>query len=239
MQANGNVRALARWAAALNILCAIPDGFSVATLRKLIVVTDPSATAAHVLGSEGLFRLAVVADFFGLMLFAASGALLYQVFKPASRPVALLFLVAITMGAVIQAIAGLQTMAGLTMLKAGADMTLPVAQAHALAIVHFKLYSIGYQLGLFFDAFSSLFMGVLIVRSTFMPRIIGPLMWLDGIGGLTFSIAGLLSPPLVKIIYPMIPFATVLVGEGTFYLWLIVKSVQTERWHEQAAMSLP
>jgi hypothetical protein len=183
-----------------------------------------------VLGSETLFRWAVVTDLVGLLCFAASGVLLYEVFKPANRRAALLYLVVISMGVVCQALALMHTLGGLALLKAG----LPTAQANALAIVDFKMYSQGYQLGLFFDAVSSLIMGVLILQSTFVPRFLGPLMWLDGIGGLTFTLVGFLSPPLVKIIYPFIPFATVLVGEGTFYLWLMIKSVNAERWHEQA-----
>ena len=78
-------------------------------------------------------------------------------------------------------------------------------------------------------------MGCLVLRSTFMPRIIGPLMWLDGVGGLTFALAGFLSPPLAKLMYPYIPFVTVAIGEGALYFWLIIKSVDALRWQEQAA----
>jgi len=230
-----SLRAVARWAGALNVLSGFPDGFSVTTFRKLIILGDPAATAAHVVGSETMFRWAVVADLVGILFFAASGVLLYEVFKPANRRAALIYLVVISMGAVCQALALMHTLGGLALLKAG----LPTAQANALAIVDFKMYSQGYQLGLFFDAISSLIMGVLILQSTFVPRFLGPLMWLDGIGGLTFTLVGFLSPSLVKIIYPFIPFATVLVGEGTFYLWLMIKSVNAERWHEQAAARPP
>jgi uncharacterized protein DUF4386 len=232
-----SIRTVARWAGALNLICAFPDGFSVSTLRKLIVLGDPAATAAHVLGSEALFRLAVVADLFGLLLFIASGVWLYSVFRPAGPRVAIFYLVIIAMGTLAQALALMHTMGGLALLQAGAGAgALPAAQANALAIVEFKLYSQGYQLGLFFDAVSSLIMGTLIVRSTFMPRLIGPLMWLDGMGGLIFSLGGFLSPTFVKLIYPYIPFATVLVGEGTFYLWLVIKGVNAGRWREQAAL---
>jgi len=78
-------------------------------------------------------------------------------------------------------------------------------------------------------------MGYLVLRSTFMPRIIGPLMMIDGLGYLTFSLASFLSPPFVRHIYPYVPFATAFLGEGVLFLWLIVKSVNAERWQEQAA----
>ncbi len=229
-------RATARWAGALNILSAVPAGFSISILRKLVVAGDPGTTAAHILGSEGLFRLAVVVDLFGVLLFIGSGVLLYRTFKPASGGVALFFLAAISMGSLIQALNALPTMAALILIKGGATMSaLPSAQANALALVSLKLYSESYKLALFFDGISSLAMGCLILRSTFVPRIIGPLMWLDGLGGLTFSLAGFLSPPLATHMYPYIPFITVLIGEGALYFWLIIKSVDVEQWREQAA----
>src|SRR5438552_6578898 len=51
-----SVVATARWAAALNILSAVPDGFSVSVVRKLFIRGDAAATAANILGSERLFR---------------------------------------------------------------------------------------------------------------------------------------------------------------------------------------
>jgi len=58
---------------------------------------------------------------------------------------------------------------------------------------------------------------------------------LDGLGYLTFSLANFLSPPLVTRVYPYIPFGTAFLGEGALFLWLIIKSVNAERWQEQAA----
>ena len=83
----------ARLAGALNALSALPDGFAITTLRKLVVRGDASATAANIIRAEGMFRLAFVADLVGLLLFIGSGVLLYDLFKAASRRLALLFLV--------------------------------------------------------------------------------------------------------------------------------------------------
>lgn len=78
-------------------------------------------------------------------------------------------------------------------------------------------------------------MGFLILRSTFVPRIIGPLMMIDGLGYLTFSLASFLSPPLGAHLFPYIPMLTAFVGEEVLFLWLIFKGVDTVRWQEQAA----
>ena len=231
-----SVRATARWAAALNILSAVPDGFSVTVLRKLVVRGDAAATATNILGSEGLFRLGFVADLVALLFFVASAVLLYEVFKPASRRAALFFLVLMVMGTLSQALESVHDLAALVLLKGGVGMSaLPSAQANAMALLFLRLHSYTYVLALFFDGCASLVIGYLILQSTFMPRIIGPLMVIDGLGYLTFSLASFLSPPFVTHIYPYVPFATAFLGEGALFLWLIVKSVNAERWQEQAA----
>jgi uncharacterized protein DUF4386 len=61
-----------------------------------------------------------------------------------------------------------------------------------------------------------LLIGYLIVRSTFVPRVLGPLMAFAGLGWLTF-----LSPQLAKDLYPynLLPG---IIGEGALTLWLLV-----------------
>jgi hypothetical protein len=230
------VRASARWAAALNLLSAVPDGFSVTVLQKSVVRGDAAATAARILGSEGLFRLGFVADLVAILIFVASAVLLYELFRPAGRRSALLFLVFISMGAAFQALECIQDLAALVLLRGGAGMSaLPSAQANALALLFLRLHSFNYLLALLFIGCSSLVMGTLVLRSTFVPRIIAPLMMIDGLGYLTFSLASFLFPPLITHIYPYVPFATACLGEGALFLWLIIKSVNAERWQEQAA----
>jgi len=238
LQPGSSIRATARWAAALNLLSAVPDGYSVTVLQKMVVRGNAAATAANVLGAEATFRLGFVADLFGLLLFLGSGLLLYEVFQPASRRAARLYLALFVMGVLSQALESVQDLTALALLKGGAGMTgLPPASANALAFLFLHMHSFTYELALFFFSFTSLVMAWLVLRSTFVPRIFALLMLLDGLGGLTFTLASFLSPPLATRIFPLVPFATVAAGEGVLYLWLLVKSVHAERWHGQAAAS--
>jgi hypothetical protein len=74
-----------------------------------------------------------------------------------------------------------------------------------------------------------LLIGSLILRSTFLPRFLGVLMVLAGIG-----YAAYFWPSLAKAFFPydVIPGA---LGEWTLTLWLLVKGVNGQRWAEQAA----
>jgi len=81
---------------------------------------------------------------------------------------------------------------------------------------------------LVFFAFYCMLIGYLILRSTFLPRFLGVLMILAGIGYTAY-----LWPHFAQAVFPydVIPGA---VGEWTLTVWLLVKGVNDERWAEQA-----
>jgi hypothetical protein len=71
--------------------------------------------------------------------------------------------------------------------------------------------------------------GYLILRSTFLPRVLGVLMGLGGLGWLTF-----VSPPLASYLSPynMLPG---ILGETALTVWLLAAGVNAQRWNEQAS----
>ena len=74
-----------------------------------------------------------------------------------------------------------------------------------------------------------LVIGYLILRSTFLPRVLGAMMALGGLGWLTFAsraVSAYLSP------YNMLPGV---LGETALTLWLLVVGVNGERWKAQAS----
>ncbi len=87
----------------------------------------------------------------------------------------------------------------------------------------------GVDIAIVFHGFYCLLIGYLILRSTFLPRILGALMAFAGLAWLTF-----LSPPLANYLYPYI-LASGLLGEGSLMLWLLVIGVNVQRWKEQAS----
>ena len=76
--------------------------------------------------------------------------------------------------------------------------------------------------------FYCLMIGFLILRSTFLPPILGVLMAIAGVSWLTFF-----SPSLARFLSPW-NFVPGLIGEGSLTLWLLAKGVNVQRWHEQA-----
>lgn len=81
----------------------------------------------------------------------------------------------------------------------------------------------GYNIGLPFCGFYCLLIGCLILRSTFLPRILGVLLTLAGVGWLSF-----LSPPVTQALSRDSALPGV-IGELWLTLWLIVKGVNERR----------
>lgn len=73
-----------------------------------------------------------------------------------------------------------------------------------------------------------LLIGYLIFTSTYLPRFLGVLMAIAGLGWLTF-----LSPPLARALSPAV-YGPGLLGEGALTVWLLVKGVDIPMWRQRA-----
>lgn len=72
-------------------------------------------------------------------------------------------------------------------------------------------------------------LGVLTLKATFLPKAIGVLLVVAGLGWLTY-----IHPPLAERLgaFAMAPG---MVGEGVLTLWLLAAGVDSERWRAQSA----
>ena len=95
-----------------------------------------------------------------------------------------------------------------------------------LKLFHLAPYKINSLV--FFGPFC-LLIGYLIFRSAFLPRILGVLMALSGLGWLTF-----LSPPLANYLLTYIAVLGI-IAELSLMLWLLVRGVNVQRWKERAS----
>ncbi len=70
--------------------------------------------------------------------------------------------------------------------------------------------------------------GYLIFRSTFVPRVLGVLLFADGVGWMLF-----LWPPLATSVYTAIVVVSAS-AEIPLLLWFLIFGVNSERWAHQA-----
>ncbi len=92
-----------------------------------------------------------------------------------------------------------------------------------------RLQPHGVNIAIVFAGFYCLLIGYLIFRSAFLPRILGALIAIAGLGWLTY-----LSTPLANHLSPY-NLAVGLLGEASVFLWLLVMGVNVQRWKAQAS----
>ncbi|HEY4040190.1 MAG TPA: DUF4386 family protein [Burkholderiaceae bacterium] len=126
--------------------------------------------------------------------------LLYGLFKPVSRNLSLL--------------AALISLAGCSVGPLSMLFKWP-APANNVSLVLFGLYC--------------LLIGYLILKSTFLPHVLGGLMAFAGLGWLTF-----VSPSLAQSLSPYV-FAPGIIGEGALTIYLLLVGVDAQKWTEQAS----
>jgi Domain of unknown function (DUF4386) len=223
-------RALARTVAVLGVF----EG--VASVRgqlripgQLVVSTDAAATAANVLGNESLFRLGLALCLLAVAFNTARMAVSYVLFRPVGRTAALLMAFFGLVAVALQAGSGLFELPVLLVLKNGSDFGgLNAEQLQSLALLFLRWSGQGFNVYLTFFGFWCMLVGYLVYKSTFLPRILGVLEVMAGVGYSTY-----LWPPLAKSLYP---FNLALgVGELALGLWLLVFGVNAQRWKERAA----
>ena len=102
-------------------------------------------------------------------------------------------------------------------------------QIQSLAFMFWKLNGRSDQFYVVFFGLWCFLTGYLIFRSTFMPKVIGILLSIDGLGWMMF-----VYPPLGSSLFTFIAIAAGL-AEIPLLLWLLIMGVNPQRWNEQAA----
>jgi len=225
-------RSLARIAGVFQFLENTTAAFGqVIVLGRLVVIGSAAVTAANILGHQRLFWLGFAACVIGIVFHIAWALLFYELFKPVNKRLSLFAVFVILVGCAIQALTILLYLAPLIVLQGGSSLSaFTLEQLQVLALVFLRLNAYAFDIYLVFFGLWCVLIGLLILKSTFLPRILGLLYAVSGLGYLIF-----LSPPLAhRLFFPYIALAAAL-GEIPLPLWLLVFGVNAQRWKEQAS----
>lgn len=204
-------------------------------LGSLVVQGSAAATAHNILANESLFRFGFLVSVAGVAFHLAWALLMYQLLRPVSRTVSSLALLVIVVCCGVQALTGLLYAAPLLVLQAGPALAgFSTAQVQSLAFAFVHLNGAAFNLDLVFFGLWCVLTGYLIWHSTFLPRLLGALLVVDGVGWSLFA-----WPPLATFLFPAIALASGL-AEIPLMLWLLTMGVDEDRWNERArAAGLP
>jgi len=199
---------------------------------KLVVDGDAAATAANILTHKNLFQLGFTVYLIEMASQIAQITLFYILLKPVSRSVSLLALFFGLVGCIIKTLSRLFYIAPLLVLGNIPYLSVfDVEQLQALALLLLKVNDQAAGMALAFFGFSTFLNGYLVFRSNFLPRFLGVLSILGGLGWLTF-----LYPPLGLRLFPYIVLIA-MIGSISSILWLLIKGVNVERWKKRALES--
>ena len=227
----------ARTAGVLGLVSVVAGGFGEAYApAALVVPRDAAATAARILASESLFRWGFSAYLVEALCDAGLTLLLYLLFRVVRKDLALLAvffrLIGTTGFAMAQVFyfAALPIVGGVDHLEAFSP-----EQLRALALLSLDVSRYGQTVFTMFYGVGSVLLGYLMYRSRFLPRFIGILLAVSGVGFVaktfTWTLAPSFSSPLL-----LMPAA---VAALALTVWLLVKGVDAARWREAAELAEP
>ncbi|MCW8927101.1 MAG: DUF4386 domain-containing protein [Xanthomonadales bacterium] len=198
---------------------------------KIIVPDNAAATAKNILSSDLLFRLGFASYLVEGICNVAILLVFYVLLRPVQKNIALLAVFFGLIGISVFAVAELFYVAPLLILG-GADYlnSFTPGQLNTLALLSLNLY--GYTAGILmaFGGACSLFFGYLILKSGYIPPLLGALLALAGIGFVIRNFALIIAPAYAYdwLFLPMI-FAYL-----SLTLWFLVRGVDELKWKERA-----
>lgn len=195
--------------------------------EALFVSGNPAATVRSITANQSLWRWGIAVHALYLFPGAVFGVILYRLFRPVHALLATVALVFAMAPVVIEA--ALLTALNLPLVmitERGAFSALGDGQREALGYLGVRLFFTGWSFSLLLFSGFCASIGLLILRSSLVPRILGALMIAAGAGYFLNSVSAIVAPALNALLVPWIllpPF----VGETSLALWLTINGVST------------
>lgn len=233
-------RQLARVAGGLYLVNIVLGALAVGIAPAvLVVVGDATATANNIQAHETFYRLSLVANVVVGMTNVPLAMIFWELFKVVDRRIAMLVVFFTLVATAIQVAFTVNQFATLAILQGGAFSTgFDARQAQAMAYLPIGLGTVSYDISAIYFGGYAIAIGYLIFKSTFMPRVIGVLMVLDGVSYITYSLADMIAPGFAAHLVPWLQLPA-LAGEGSLCLWLLIAGVNPRRWVQRAASAPP
>ena len=192
---------------------------------KLIVPGNAAATAANILSHETMFRLSIIGDLIGQVIFICLAIALYRLLSNVNKTWAGMMVAFVLVSAAVAFLNVLNNIAAVILFR-GADFlaVFDKPQRDALGYLFLRLYSQGQFIDEIFWGLWLFPFGLLVFRSGFLPRFIGVWLMINCFGYVALSIIAIFFPPFYSAAFRWAQ--PVLFGELAIMLWLLIKGAK-------------
>ena len=229
-----SIKRQARIAGLLYLLACIPAPFALIYVPgALIVPGDATATANHVRASETLLRLGIAGELISAAAFIFVVFALYRLFEGVNKQLASLMVTLFVVSVPISFLNVLNDVAALILAR-GADFlsVFDKGQLDALVLLFLRLHNYGLLVAQIFWGLWLIPFGLLVMRSGFIPRVLGIFLMIACLGYLASSFTPLLLPEYARLVSR---FATVLELGELSVLWLLIWGAKAQPLGKQSA----
>jgi hypothetical protein len=229
-----SIQTYAKIAGVLFLVSMVAGGFGEFYVPStLIVAGDATATAKNIMEFNSMFRWGFATYLVEAVCDIALAWIFYVLLRPVHRSLALLTAffglvsTAVFAGAELFYFAPTHILGGAEYLK-----TFSPGQLNTLALFSLKLYGLGGGIFFVFYGVGWVLRGYLIYRSDYLPRFLGVLLVVAGLGFVTKNFLLVLTPAYASdlLLVPMF------LGGVLLTVWLLVKGVDVPKWEAKAAM---
>ena len=220
-----------RLAGFLYLLLAVTSTVGLSVPGSFMVRGDAAATAARLASREMFYRLCIASDVASLVVFVLLALALFRLLRGVDERLAVLMValvlvqVPMTFATTLIAMAPLVVLHGPAYLSAFDRQQLDAATMGFLRLREIGIGAITALWGLWL-----LPLGLLVIRSGFIPRVLGVLLIVGCSADLAISIISLLFPAYEQLIQPLRALG---VGEILFILWLLIRGARTDASADQ------
>lgn len=218
----------ARVAGAVYVSTVVTAPFSLIYIPgRLIVPGNATATAGNILAHETMFRLGIVAELITAVIFIVLAIALYRLLGGVNKTHAALMVALVLVSNAVGFLNVLNNIAALTLFR-GADFLaiFDKPQRDALGMLFLGLHGQGIVLNEIFWGLWLFPFGVLVMRSGFLPRILGVLLIVNCLAYVAASLTSLLLPDYASVVDRAILPAVL--GEFWIMLWLLIKGAKVQ-----------
>jgi hypothetical protein len=215
----------ARIAGLWYLLMAVFSSFSMVYLdSKFYVPGNATATVSKILASEWLYRLGLVSNLLSQICFLFLIYALYKLLKPVDKDYARLMALLVVVSIPIALVNVLNQFVPIILLSGSGYLSaFGQNQLNALVMFFLNLYTYGLFIAGIFWGLWLLPLGYLVIKSKFIPQIIGVFLIIAGLGYMTDSLCKFLIPN-----YNITIGSYTFIGEVLLIFWLLFKGVKVQ-----------